>query len=306
MDGQSVSESLDSADLSGGSRADPLEDRPTMRIHRLVLVTALLTIFALAGSGREALASEEGEGGEAHEGLEFSHPLFSNTPQPERVLRFYYDYFNEPSHGDEPGADRHTWTVGAEYALLRSFSLELLVPWTYLHPDEHASTSRLDDLELVGKYASFAFEEQGVLFGGGLALDLPTGDEDKDIGSSHIVVIEPFLDFGYKLNRFELIGFANFGFPVNEGHEDEADLELSWNLSFLYLITDRFHYMLEFDGKHLFGGEHDGFDMVNISPGVKYQVLKNRKLYLGASVRLPLASDKQFYVSPRFSVFYHF
>ena len=277
-----------------------------MKVHRLALVTTLLTLLAAAGFGREALASEEGEGGAADQELEFSHPLYSNTPQPERVLRFYYDYFNEPSHGEEPGADRHTWTVGAEYAFIRSFSLELLVPWTYLDPDEHARTSRLDDIELVGKYASYAFEDQGLLFGGGLALDLPTGDEDKGIGSSHTWVIEPFLDFGYRANRFELVGFANFGFPVNEHDEDEADLELSWNLSFLYRITDRFQYLVEFDGQHDFGGEEDDFNVVNISPGIKYQVLKNRKLYLGASVRLPLTQDKEFYVSPRFSVFYHF
>jgi hypothetical protein len=110
----------------------------------------------------------------------------------------------------------------------------------------------------------------------------------------------------YKLNRFELVGFTYFGFPVNEHDEDEADFELSWNLSFLYLITDRFHYLVEFDGQHDFGGHNDGFNMVNISPGIKYQILKSQKLFLGASVRLPLTSDKEFYVSPRFSVFYHF
>jgi hypothetical protein len=277
-----------------------------MRMHRLVIVAALLAAIAVAGFERGAGASEESEGGEVHHHLEFSHPLVSNTPQPENYVRFIYDYFNEPRYEHEPGADRHSWIVGAEYAPIRSFSLELFVPWTYLDPDEHASTSRLDNIELVSKYANYAFAEDGLLLGGGLKLDLPTGDEDRGIGSSHLWVIEPFLDFGWKLNRFELIGFANFGFPVNEDHEEETDLELSWNLSFLYLITDRFHYLVEFDGEHVFGGEHDGFDMVNISPGVKYQVLKDRKLYLGASVRLPLTSDKEFYVSPRFSLFYHF
>ena len=276
-----------------------------MRMHRLVFVAALLTIVAAAGFGREALASEEGEGGEAGEHLEFSHPLVSNTPQPENYVRFTYDYLNEPRHHDEPGADRHTLAVNLEYALLRSFSLELQVPYTFLNPDEGSSTSRLDNLELIGKYGSYAFAEHGLLLGGGLVLHLPTGNEDKGIGSSHVVVIEPFLDFGYRANRFELIGFTNFGFPVNEGHEDEADLELSWNLSFLYRITDRFQYLLEFEGEHDFGGENDGFNVVNISPGIKYMVLKNR-LSLGASVRLPLTQDKKFYVSPRFSVFYHF
>jgi hypothetical protein len=276
-----------------------------MRAHRLVLLTALLTFFFAVGPGRVALASEAGEAGDSGVHLEFSHPLVSNTPQPENYVRFSYEYLNETSHGEEPGAHRHRLWVGAEYAPIRSFSVELFVPYTFLNPDGHSSTSRLDNLEFTAKYASFAFAEQGLMLGGGLALDLPTGNEDKGIGSSHTWVIEPFLDFGYKLDRFELIGFANFGFPVNEQDEDEADLELSWNLSFLYIITERFHYMLEFDGEHLFGG-HDDFNQVNISPGIKYQVLKHQRLYLGASVQLPLTPDREFYVAPRFSVFYHF
>jgi hypothetical protein len=281
-----------------------MEDEATMRIHRLVIVAALLTFVAATGSGREALASEEGEGGETHHGLEFYHPLVSNTPLPENYVRFTYDYANEPGHHHEPGADRHFLAVNLEYALLRSFSLELQVPYTFLNPDEGSSTNHLDNIELISKYANFAFADRGLLLGGGLTLVFPSGDEDKGIGSSHIWVIEPFLDFGWKLNRFELVGFVDFGFPVNEGSEDEADLELGWNLSFTYLITDRFHYLLEFEGEHDFGGPED-FNVVNISPGIKYQVLK-RKLSLGVSVRLPLTQDKEFYVSPRFSVFYNF
>jgi hypothetical protein len=282
-----------------------MEDGVTMGAHRLVLMTALLTLIAAAGFGLEAMASEEEEEDEAHGHLELYHPLVGNTPLPENYARFTYDYQNEPRHDHEPGADRHRLFVNLEYAPIRSFSLEAQVPYTFLNPDEGGSTSHLDTVELIGKYASFAFADRGLLFGGGLALDLPTGDEDKGIGSSHVWVIEPFLDFGWKLNRFELVGFANFGFPINEGSGDEADLELGWTLSFTYLITDRFHYLLEFEGEHDFGGEHDGFDVVNISPGIKYQVLK-KKLSLGASVRLPLTEDKEFYVSPRFSVFYHF
>jgi hypothetical protein len=276
----------------------------TTEVRRLALVTALLAVLVAAGAGREALASEEGEDGEVHHGLEFFHPLVSNTPLPENYARFTYDYQNEPRHHHEPGADRHSWVLNLEYAPIRSFSLELQVPWTYLDPDEGGSASRLDNIELVSKYANFSFADEGLLLGGGLKLELPTGDEEKRIGSSHLWVIEPFLDFGYKLNRFELVGFVDFGFPVNEGSEEEPDLELGWNLSFTYLITDRFHYLLEFEGEHDFGGPED-FNVVNISPGIKYQILK-RRLSLGLSVRLPLTQDKEFYVSPRFSVFYNF
>ncbi len=161
-------------------------------------------------------------------------------------------------------------------------------------------------MELIGKYASYAFEDRGLLLGGGLQVVLPTGNEERGIGSSHVFVLEPFLDFGYQVDRFELIGFGRFGIPLNEGSSDEPDLELRWNLSFLYRVTNRFHGLVEFDGRHDYGGESDGFDMVNITPGIKFQVLKSRKLSLGAGLRLPLTQDKEFYVQPRIVAFYNF
>jgi hypothetical protein len=256
--------------------------------------------------GRGALASEEGEESEAHEHLEFIHPLISNSPQPERLLRFDYGYFNEPRHHHEPGADRHTLRVAMEYAFVPTFSLELTAPYTFLNPDGESSVNHLDNLELIGKYASRAFQERGVLFGGGLTLELPTGSGSKGIGSNHIVLVEPFLYVGYQVDRLEIAGFANFGLPFNENDEDEPDLELSWNLSFLYRITDRFHGLVEFDGEHLFEGEEDGFDMVNINPGIQYRVFEDRNFLVGAAARLPLTDDKEFHAAALLSVFYAF
>jgi hypothetical protein len=53
--------------------------------------------------------------------------------------------------------------------------------------------------------------------------------------------------------------------------EDEADLELGWNLSLLYYLTPRLETLLEFDGENVFGGEKDEFELVNITPGIKIQ-----------------------------------
>ena len=139
-----------------------------------------------------------------------------------------------------------------------------------------------------------------------MALTLPAGSEDEDIGSNHVVVIEPFLDAGYKIGRLEIIGFANFGLPVNEKHEEKTDLELSWNLSFLCHLVRGFQGLVEFDGIHVFGGDRDGFSVVNINPGIKYWVSNKKKLVLGGAARVPLTTDKDFSIGAIFSAFYFY
>jgi hypothetical protein len=286
-----------------------------MKRQRAVFATALLLWITAVGFGPGALASEADDGGQphggdGHHGLVFSHPLVSNTPEPENLFRFGYSYSNEPArehhHEHVPGADRHSLRMALEYAPIREFSLEVFARYEFLNPDGESSQTRFGNMELIGKYANFAFEDLGLLLGGGLQVVLPTGNEERGIGSSHVFELEPFVDFGYQRDRFELIGFGRFGIPLNEGSSDEPDLELRWNLSFLYRLTNRFHGLVEFDGLHVYGGEEDGFDMVNIAPGFKVQVLKDRKLSLGAALRLPLTQDKEFYVEPRIVAFYNF
>jgi hypothetical protein len=82
-------------------------------------------------------------------------------------------------------------------------------------------------VEIGLKYANFAFEDKDLLLGGGLENGLPTGDDDKGIGSDEVSEVEPFLDFGWKGNRTELVGFISFGLPINGGDE-EVDWELGW------------------------------------------------------------------------------
>jgi hypothetical protein len=113
---------------------------------------------------------------------------------------------------------------------------------------------------------------------------------------------------GYKIKHFEIIGETSFGIPVNDKEEDEAsDLELSWNVSFLYVfLMDRLHALVEFDGGHNFGGKEDGFNTANITPGLKIKPIEGKDFFVGAGVRLPLTQDKEFYVNTILSVFRHY
>jgi len=238
--------------------------------------------------------------------LHFEHPLVAESPSPDTKLRFDYIYQNKPAEDAEPKSTKTTLRLEGEYAFNRSLSVEVNIPYTFRNPDGEASTDRLDNAQIGLKYANYTFEDKGLLLGGGLEFGLPTGDATKGIGSNHVVEIAPFLDFGYQHKQLQIIGFAEFGFPVNDNGNDIADFELGWNLAFIYTGFGNFQPLFELDGEKINGGEEDGFNGVNLTPGFKYSWPGNEALQIGAGVSLPVTDDKEFFIKPILSVFYHF
>ncbi|MFQ5963370.1 MAG: transporter [Candidatus Scalinduaceae bacterium] len=255
-------------------------------------------------------------------GLHFSHPLFTESPSPDKKIRM--DYFFKNLTREE--GDQHTPRLEAEYAFFRNLSVEVDVPYTFqkrfVEPSGRSTVDRLDNVEIGLKYANFMFEDAGLLLGGGLELGLPTGNDKKGIGSNNELEIEPFLDFGYKPHPdWEIVGFVSLGFPTNENitspageyeaeeneaGEDEADQELGWNLSILYHLSPRIETLLEFHGESVFGGEEDGFSSVRVGPGIKVQLTNNPNLQIGVGTSFPLADDRESDFESIFSLFYHF
>jgi len=184
----------------------------------LVLAFASFTVSVGCGgtAWAQELSSHSHISGEPH----FSHPLVSESPSPDTKARLDYFFANEA------GTDRHTVRFEAEYAFTPWLSLEVEAPYTFLDPHEEEATDRLVNVEVRMKYANFTFAEYGLLLGGGIKFGLPTGNEEKGIGSDHVLEVEPFVDFGYRRNRWEIVGFTSFSLPVNENGGDGADLGL--------------------------------------------------------------------------------
>ncbi len=260
-----------------------------------VLIATLL-LFVVADSARADHPRT------TDEELHFSDPIFSESPSPDTKIRIDYSLRKETK---EERALLHRARIEAEYSPIRWLSFEFDLPYTVADRDEEPNRHNVDDLEAAIKLASFLLEERGILFGGGLEFELPTGNSDNEIGTDRLVEIEPFVDVGVKYGSLEVIGFVAFGLPVNSNAED-SDWELSWNASLLYPLIPRVEAILEFDGERVWGGEEDGETVAHVSPGLKVMPFEDHALAIGSGISLPITNDEEFDLRWTFSVFYHF
>lgn len=118
--------------------------------------------------------------------------------------------------------------VDAEYAFHRTFSVHLEVPYALLNREED-DASDFGTTEVSFKFANYAFAERGLLLGYGIGFGLPTGDDERGIGSDHILELEPFLSAGYQTGDLEAISFVRFGIPTNQRREEPVETELGYN-----------------------------------------------------------------------------
>ncbi len=268
-------------------------------------ITCFIFLILLTANSNFLSAHE----GESHtkKGLHFSHPLISESPSPDTKIRL--DYFFMDIEGEEEqggGLKNHTIRLEAEFAFSRNISLEVNVPYTFIDPDEGSGEDHFNNIEVGLKLASFIFEEYGLLLGGGIEFGIPTGDDEKGIGSDHILEIEPFLSMGYKYNNFELVSFVSLGFPVNQdGGEDESD-EFGYNVSLLYHLTNNIEALLEIDGEVALNGEEDGESILNIDPGIKILPFNNKDIHIGFGAGFPLTEEQAFEYRLIGSLIYHF
>ena len=272
-----------------------------------IIMTLLFSLFILSISGSDVLSHEES--GTNGSGLHFSHPLITESPSPDTKIRLDYFFLNdvrENEEGEEDVHNEHTIRVEAEYAFNRNVSLELNVPYTFIDPEEGSNADHLNNVEIGLKLASFIFERYGLLLGGGIEFGLPTGDDDKDIGSDHILDIEPNLSMGYKNGKLEFVSFVSLGFPVNQDNDEDESDEFGYNASLLYHLTNSIEALVELDGEVALNGEEDGQSILNVDPGIKVKPFSNKRLALGIGAGFPVTDDESFDYRLVGSLFYHF
>lgn len=231
---------------------------------------------------------------------DLAHPLVAESPTPDTELRFEYIVIETDS------ADELEINPEGEFALMPGVSIEVDVPYKFRDPsDGSGSQENLDITEIALKLAKGLSATS--LLGGGLELELPTGDDGKDIGSNNKLTVKPFLDGGFIDGAFEYIGFLGLEFPLNQDSltESEKDLGLEYNLAMAYWFQRRLRGIFELDGELVVIGD-DNEGVINASWGVIGSPIKGIPLEVGIGASMPITRDRDFDQKAIISLLYQF
>ena len=267
-------------------------------LRRSILLIALIAVPASGIYGQDHDEDHDHD----HDHLHFSHPLVTESPTPDTKLRF--DYAGTRTTGAAEVRE-NVFRLEGEYAFNHAVSIAIVTPFVSRTAPASDRASNVGNVELSLKGASMALGEHGVLIGGGMSAELPTGNEAKGIGSSHIVELEPFVDLAYKRKALELVGFTTLSSAFRRRAGEEAERNLAVDLSALYEIHPRLETLLELTNERALVGAESGAQQTFVAPGVKVYPFTNRQIMFGASLEVGLgtADDTRTLL---LSAFYHF
>jgi hypothetical protein len=134
--------------------------------------------------------------------------------------------------------------------------------------------------------------KDGFLLGYGLGLELPTGDSDKGIGSDELYFVQPFYSVGYQQKQLELIHSGKFSIALNSEDGEDDDTTLDFGFACIYAMSNQFKPFVELDGVARLDGDDSGDIVVNLSPGLRFEIAHG--MLLGAGVAFPISDDEIF------------
>jgi hypothetical protein len=268
---------------------------PAMPLRLLLIATLCATPFV-------SLEAQDDDHDHDHDHLHFSHPMVTESPSPDTKIRVDYVAIRVGAPID---AHVSVVRVEGEYAFNHSVSFAVVAPFAWLTSPGAERVSGLGNIEVSLKAASLAFGERGLLFGGGISAGLPTGDDSKSIGSSHIVEIEPFLDAGYKKEKLEFVGVGGVSSTFHRRVGEDPERDFTFNFSTLYRIHERVEGLLEVATARALVGPESGEQTTFIAPGVKVYPFSNRALMFGGSLEIG-TGDIRNTRALLLSGFYHF
>lgn len=268
------------------------------RCFRYAFVSFCLLVLASS----KGLAQEHDHGShDDHDGpIHFSHPMFTESPSPDTKLRLDYLFRQITSSSRE-----HSMRIEAEYAFTPNVSLEANIPLTR-RSESGTTANAVGSGELALKLASFAAAKRGLLFGGGVAVGVPTGNDRKAIGSSHIVEIEPYVDAGYKRGEAELVSFLSFSTTTHRRSDEAREDGISLAVSGLYHVAERVETLVELQTARAIAGDEKGRQTAAVGLGAKYHIGRVHHLVLGIAGRVPVTHDRDSEHEVLLSALWHF
>jgi hypothetical protein len=261
----------------------------------------LLSMASAQTKNNTTATSETAASTKEKDQLEFSHPLVTESISPDTKIRF--TYLNTKINSL---ITSQTNVLELEYAPVPGFSIHLDVPYSTLKQRGTSSFSNLDNIELTFKFANFAFARHNVLLGYGIGFGLPTGNDNKGIGSNHILNIEPFLNGGYMWRKWEWTAYFTFSVPTYQRENESIQSSLQSRVTALYHLNNYWQLVSEFGNERDISRSSNQNSNYDLLEGFKYFPFGHVPWIIGAAVREPIGTNSDLNFQWLLTLFYHF
>ena len=246
-------------------------------------------------------------------------PLLRITPAFfKREVRFNYIYVDDEHQGE---ADVNEWGSALELPLTLRIKIDIEPKVLHVDTEEHGENAGFGDTKLALR--AMLLESETFSLSTGSVINVPTGDEDRELGEGITTVgqqLAYWMDLGH---RMSIHSFLGVDVPIGGNHREDADLDFLYGVALSKTITIKENPFIhgitpfiELNGHKGFGldksegeavveGEHAAEDeseheaegigekyMVDILPGVRFDL--PHELYVLAGFEIPLNSSEEF------------
>lgn len=278
-----------------------------MKINKTSIIRTIAGVLCSGSLTLSAADAGHGKNG-GYDYVSLSTPIVTQNPSIKTKIKAAY--VNSKSYDGTYDKDKNKLKLELEYKVNKHVGLNFQLPYTSLEKTKRKTGKtedydNVDNLELTLKFANHAYGDKGMVIGYGLGLGLPTGDDNKSIGSDHDFRIKPYVSVGKAYDKVEIIAHTNLVFNQN-GNSTDVDNSIEYNLSVLYKFSTTVSALVEFNGDSQIEG--DKHTVINVSPGIKFTGDKHNSPYwevaLGTS--FPLTDDEHFEheLNAQFSLFF--
>lgn len=188
----------------------------------------------------------------------------------EREIRMNYSFTN---NGDGGKLDEHEWEFEFEMPVSRRLLIEVEPKIISLSPNDGDTTSGFGDTSLITRI--MLLETRNTTLLSLLETTLPTGDEDRGLGSG-LTTISPGIGLWRDLgSRYTLHGFFGLDIPVGGKDDDDPDTTVIYGTAITKTVTPKdtpffgnLTLFVELNGSSDIGSDND-ITVVSILPGVR-------------------------------------
>lgn len=230
-------------------------------------------------------------------------PLLRITPAFfKREVRFNYIYIDDEHHGD---ADVNEFAFGLELPLTLRFKVDIESKVLHVNTVEDTDNVGFGDTRLALR--AMLVENDIVSLSTGSVINIPTGDEDRELGEE-VTTLGQQLAFWIDLgHRISLHTFLGVDVPTGGNHKEDADMDFLYGAAvsktFIIHETPVLHGItpfIELNGHKGFGLDEEEQYFVDLLPGVRFDL--SRELYVLAGYELPLNGSEEFDKRAWFSI----